>query len=154
MRIAVGSDHAGVALRRRLRERLAALGHDIEDCGCPGEGSCDYPDYAGAVARAVASGRAERGILVCGTGIGMSMAANRLPKVRAALVHDRTTARMSREHNDANVLCLGARVLDERHAVELALYWMTVAFEGGRHQRRTEGIERVAPSGPEGPESR
>jgi len=153
MRIAVGSDHAGFALRRALHARLAALGHAIEDCGCPGEESCDYPDYAARVAGAVAAGRAERGVLVCGTGIGMSMAANRRRGVRAALVHDRFTARMSREHNDANVLCLGARVLDERHAIELALYWMTVAFEGGRHQRRTAAIDGTAAAvaGPDGP---
>ncbi len=153
MRIAVGSDHAGFALRRALQASLAAQGHAVDDCGCPGEESCDYPDYAARVAEAVAAGKADRGILVCGTGIGMSMAANRRRGVRAALVHDRFTARMSREHNDANVLCLGARVLDERHAVELAHYWMTVEFEGGRHKRRTEAIDGTATALP-GPDGR
>jgi ribose 5-phosphate isomerase B len=136
MKIALGSDHAGFELRKRIAERLRALGHEVLDLGCESEESCDYPDYGAKVGRAVATGAAERGIAVCGTGIGIGMAAGKVPGVRAAVVHDRFTAQMSREHNDANVLALGARVLDPRHAVELAELWLTVPFAGGRHAPR------------------
>jgi len=105
----------------------------------------DYPDFAAAVAKKVAAKACERGILCCGTGIGVAMAAGKVKGVRAATVHDRFTARMSREHNDANVLCLGARVLDPRHAVELSELWVTVPFAGGRHERRVKKID--APAG-------
>jgi ribose 5-phosphate isomerase B len=140
MRIAVGSDHAGFAFKDAIARRLSALGHEIDDCGCFSAESVDYPDYAALVARKVAVGECERGILVCGTGIGVAMAANKVRGVRAATVHDRFTAQMSREHNDSNVLCLGARVLEQRHAVELAEYWLGLAFAGGRHANRVRKI--------------
>jgi len=143
MRIALASDHAGFALKRSLAERLANDGHEIEDCGCFDEQSCDYPDFAAKAARRVGEGAAERGILVCGTGIGMSMAANKVPGVRAAVVHDAFTARMAREHNDSNVLCLGARVLEADRALDLAQLWLTTAFEGGRHARRVGKIDAL-----------
>jgi ribose 5-phosphate isomerase B len=141
VRIAVGSDHAGFELKERVARRLAELGHDIVDCGTRSTESVDYPDFAIAVARKVAGGACERGIVACGTGIGVAMAAGKVKGVRAATVHDRFTAQMSREHNDANVLCLGSRVLDPRHAVELAELWITVPFEGGRHERRVRKID-------------
>ena len=143
MRISVGSDHAGFAVKERIARRLTGAGHVVVDCGCHGEESVDYPDYGAAVARAVAAGDCEKGILVCGTGIGIGMAANKIPGVRAATVHDRFTAEMSRGHNDANVLCLGARVLDPKHAVELAEFWITVRFAGGRHERRVGKIDAL-----------
>jgi len=141
VRIALASDHAAFQLRTRLAARLRALGHEVADFGCPSAESCDYPDFAAAAARAVASGACARGIVACGTGIGVCMAANKVPGVRAAVVHDRFTAQMSREHNDANVLCLGARVLPEPLAEELAVYWLTLPFEGGRHARRVGKLD-------------
>ena len=143
MRIALASDHAGFALKRALAERLSNDGHAIEDCGCFDEQSCDYPDFAAPAARRVAEGAAERAILVCGTGIGMCMTANKVPGVRAALVHDAFTARMAREHNDSNVLCLGARVVDVDRALDLTQLWLTTAFEGGRHARRVGKIDAL-----------
>lgn len=148
MKVALGSDHAGFALRRSIAERLAALGHEVVDVGCESEASCDYPDYGARVGRAVASGSCERGIAVCGTGIGIAMAAGKVKGVRAAVVHNRFTARMSREHNDANVLALGARVLDPRHAVELAEYWLTVPFAGGRHAPRVAKVDALGAGEP------
>ncbi|MCK6459112.1 MAG: ribose 5-phosphate isomerase B [Planctomycetes bacterium] len=145
MKVALGSDHAGFELKERIGRRLAELGHEIVDCGTRSTDSVDYPDFAAAVARKVAAKACERGILVCGTGIGVAMAAGKVQGVRAATVHDRFTAQMSREHNDANVLCLGARVLDPRHAQELAELWLAVPFAGGRHERRVRKIE--APTG-------
>ena len=141
MKIAVGSDHAGFHYKQVIARHLQAAGHEVTDCGCLDSESCDYPDFAHAVATAVSAGDCERGVLVCGTGIGICMAANRHPGIRAATVHDRFTAQMSREHNNANVLCLGARVLEERLAVELAEYWMGVSFANGRHERRVAKIE-------------
>ncbi len=113
------------------------------DLGPAGEASVDYPDYAEAVARSVVAGRADRGILLCGTGIGMSIAANKIPGVRAALVHDVTTARMSRLHNDANVLALGGGMIGERLLREIVTVWLTTDFEGGRHQGRLDKIARL-----------
>ncbi len=140
MKIALASDHAAFQLRARLAARLKEKAHEVLDLGCPSEDSCDYPDFAAAAARAVAEGRCERAIVACGTGIGVCMAANKIPGARAALVHDRFTAQMSREHNDANILCLGARVLREEEALDLALFWLTVPFGGGRHARRVGKI--------------
>lgn len=145
MKIAVGSDHAGFELKERIGRRLAELGHEVVDCGTHSTESVDYPDFASAVARKVSGKACERGILVCGTGIGVAMAAGKVKGVRAATVHDRFTAQMSREHNDANVLCLGARVLDPLHAIEIAELWITVPFAGGRHERRVRKID--APTG-------
>ena len=143
VKIAVGADHAGFEMKETIARRLRDAGFEIVDCGCFSAESVDYPDHAAAVARNVAGGGCERGILLCGTGIGVAMAAGKLPGVRAATVHDRFTAQMSREHNDSNVLCLGARVLDPRHAVELAEFWLAVPFAGGRHERRVRKIDAL-----------
>jgi ribose 5-phosphate isomerase B len=136
VKIAVGADHAGFELKQRLAKRLARNGHEVLDLGTHDTQSVDYPDFAGAVAGAVSEGRAERGLLICGTGIGMSMRANREPAVRAAKCNDPFEARMARAHNDANVLCLGARVLDASVAEELLDTFLATPFEGGRHAAR------------------
>ena len=136
MKIAVGADHAGYELKQRLAKLLVRQGHEVLDLGTHDTQSVDYPDFAGAVACAVADGRAERGLLVCGTGIGMSIRANREPAVRAAKCNDPFEARMARAHNDANVLCLGARVIDASVAEELLGLFMSTPFEGGRHAVR------------------
>ena len=141
MKIAVGSDHAGFPAKERLRAFLEERGHEVADKGTHGADSTDYPTYAHAVALAVSAGKAERGILICGTGVGMGMAANRRHGVRAAVCHDEYTIEMSRMHNDANVLCLGARVLDEAAILSLAGKWLEVPFEGGRHRKRVKMIE-------------
>ena len=138
MKVAIGCDHGGITLKPAIVQLLADLGHEVIDRGTFSEASVNYPDYAGAVVADLENGQAERGILICGTGIGMSMAANRSPKIRAALCHEQFTARMSREHNDANVLCLGARVVGPGLALEMVRTWMTAEFAGGRH------LERVA----------
>lgn len=136
MKIAVGADHAGFELKQRLARNLVRHGHEVLDLGTHDTQSVDYPDFAGAVACAVSEGRAERGLLVCGTGIGMSMRANREPAVRAAKCNDPFEARMARAHNDANVLCLGARVIDASVADELLDIFLATPFEGGRHAAR------------------
>jgi ribose 5-phosphate isomerase B len=141
MKIYAGSDHAGFKHKREIVQLLKSMGHDVTDAGTTGEESVDYARYAHVVAKAVSGGAAERGILVCGTGIGMSIAANRHRKVRAALVHDEFTAKMSRAHNDANVLCMGARILDAETMKALVRVWLETPFEGGRHERRIAGIE-------------
>ena len=138
MKIAIGNDHAGLEAKQRLRERLARQGHAVTDCGTGAPDSVDYPDFARAVAEAVAGGRAECGILVCGTGIGMSITANKVRGVRAAKCNDPYEARMSRAHNDANVLCLGARVLDAAVMDEIVDGFLRTDFEAGRHARRVE----------------
>ena len=143
----VGSDHAAVASKQIVLAALKELGVRSRDLGSDGKESVDYPDYAADVARAVASGEADRGILLCGTGIGMSIAANKVPGVRAALVHDVTTARMSRLHNDANVLALGGGLLGERLLKEIVSVWLATEFEGGRHQRRVEKIAEIERDG-------
>ncbi|MEM7582389.1 MAG: ribose 5-phosphate isomerase B [Acidobacteriota bacterium] len=143
MIIAVGADHAGFALKELLKRQLEAQGHQIEDKGAFSEESVDYPEFAGAVASAVASGEAERGLLVCGTGIGIGIAANKVDGVRAATCNDLFTARMSREHNDANVLALGSRVVGEGVAAEIVKTFMESRFEAGRHQRRVEKIHAL-----------
>ena len=139
----VGSDHAAAAAKQIVMAELAELGVRAADIGSDGSESVDYPDYAAKVARRVASGKADRGILLCGTGIGMSIAANKVSGVRAALVHDVTTARMSRLHNDANVLALGGGLLGERLLREIVAVWLSTEFEGGRHQRRVDKITRI-----------
>jgi ribose 5-phosphate isomerase B len=136
VKIAVGSDHAGFDLKQRLARNLERQGHQVLDLGTHGTESVDYPDFAGAVAGAVRDGRAERGLLVCGTGIGMSIRANRDAGVRAAKCNDPFEARMARAHNDANVLCLGARVVDASVAEELVTLFLATPFEGGRHSLR------------------
>ncbi len=143
MKIAIGSDHAGFEAKERLREELRRAGHEILDMGTSGLESCDYPDFALGVARAVADRKSDRGILICGTGIGMAMTANRIRGVRAALCTDEFTAEMSRRHNDANVLCLGARVVAADKIAVLAELFLRTAFEGGRHERRIRKIDEA-----------
>jgi ribose 5-phosphate isomerase B len=134
--IAVGADHAGFALKDVLRAWLERQGYGVLDVGTHSADSVDYPDYADAVTHALLSGAAERGILVCGTGIGMAIAANKAPGVRAAPCVDAFTARMAREHNDANVLTLGARIVGTEAAIEIVRVWLETPFAGDRHVRR------------------
>ena len=136
MKIAVGSDHRGFQTKERLKTQLTNQGHDVSDCGAESEASSDYPDFTIPVCLKVARGEAERGILLCGTGIGMTMAANKIGGIRAALCHDELTAEMSRRHNDANVLCLPADLLGEELIRRMVDVWLTTPFEGGRHARR------------------
>lgn len=134
--VAIASDHAGFPLKELLKAELAALGHAVLDLGTDGPDSVDYPDFGRACAEAVAAGRATRGVVICGTGIGISVAANRNPAVRAALCHDATSARLAREHNDANILALGARLIGEEVARECLRVFLSTAFAGGRHVTR------------------
>lgn len=146
MKLAIGSDHAGFALKDGLSRwlRSAAGGrHAVRDMGCPGLDSCDYPDFALAVAKAVASGRAARGILICGTGIGMGMAANKVKGVRAAVTWNPQTAALAAEHNNANVLCLPARYVDGRQARRMIQAFLKTPFGGGRHIRRVKKIREM-----------
>jgi len=136
MKISIGADHAGFLLKERLRQKLMADGHDVADRGTDSELSCDYPDYAAAVGRDVSGGVAERGVLVCGSGVGMSIAANKISGVRAALGTSEEQVRMVREHNDANVLTLGARTLDPSSAERMVDAFLQAEFQGGRHARR------------------
>lgn len=140
MKLAIGSDHAGFKLKEKIKAQLLAEGHELVDLGCHSTDSTDYPDYGYAVSRAVARGEFEKGILVCSTGIGMSMTANKVAGIRAALCHDLFTAEMSRKHNDANVLALGASCVGEKLGVEIVETWLASPFEGGRHQRRVNKI--------------
>jgi ribose 5-phosphate isomerase B len=140
MIVAIGADHRGRALRTRLLATLQAAGHRIVDCGCRGGEPADYPVPAFAVGEAVAAGRADRGILICGSGIGMCMAANKVPGVRAALCHDAAAARQTREHNDANVLCLSGDRIAGETAVAIAEAFLGADFAGGRHGRRVDLI--------------
>lgn len=141
MRLAVAADHAGVDLKAELVSWLEGRGHDVEDLGPQGHDSVDYPDYAHRVAAQVATGSADRGILVCGTGVGMAISANRHAGVRAVNTTDVFTVAMARAHNDANVLCLGARVVGAGVAQALLRAFLAGEFEGGRHQRRVSKIE-------------
>ena len=138
--IIIGSDHGGLILKTALNSYLKRRGFEVADAGTNGDASVDYPDFGQKVAEAVTSGEAELGILICGTGIGMSIAANKIPGIRAALVTDVFMARMAREHNNANVLVLGGRVLDEQKACDLVGAWLDASFEGGRHQLRLDKI--------------
>jgi RpiB/LacA/LacB family sugar-phosphate isomerase len=141
MRIAVGSDHAGYALKTRIIEHLRDAGHEIEDLGTDSaEVSVDYPLFGHAVGVAVAEGRAERGVCICGTGIGIGIAANKVPGVRAAVVHDWTTGTLARSHNDANVVCLGERTTGPSEAIDAIDAFFATGFDGGRHQRRIDQI--------------
>jgi ribose 5-phosphate isomerase B len=140
MKIAIACDHAGLSLKREVKDALGKLGHVVEDLGTNDGTSVDYPDFAAAVARAVRDGRVERGVLICGTGVGMSITANKFAGVRAALCTCEFTARMSRAHNDANVLCLGERVTGPGVARAIAGVFVSTAFEGGRHERRVGKI--------------
>lgn len=148
MKFAVGADHAGVELKNQLGEVLRARGIEFVDFGADGSGSVDYPDKAAQVARALAAGEADRGLLVCGTGVGMAMSANRFAGVRAVNPTDSYTARMSRAHNDANVLALGARVLGAGQATELLEVFLDTPFDGDRHTARVAKIDGAATSLP------
>lgn len=141
--IAVGSDHGGVELKNFLVQLLQSRGTEVTDVGTQSGDSVDYPDYGCQVAMKVARGEAERGILVCTSGIGMSILANKFPGVRAALIHDLTGAQMSREHNDANVLVMGGAVIKKELAEKIVVVWLETPFAGGRHQRRLDKIAAV-----------
>lgn len=140
MKLAIGSDHAAFDAKEAIKRLLMDLGHEVEDMGTDSIASCDYPDFAARVAGRVSSDETWRGVLICGTGIGMSIAANKFKGVRAALCHNGETARMSRAHNDANLLCLGARVLDPAVVEEIVKTWLDTPFEEGRHARRLDKI--------------
>lgn len=141
MKIAIGADHGGFELKQILKDFMADLGHTITDAGCYSLDSVNYPEIAKKVVQSVLSRDVDRGILICGTGIGMSMMANRYKGIRAALCHDAYTARMSREHNDANVLCMGARVLGVGVAEDMVSIWLNTEFAGGRHACRIAMLE-------------
>jgi ribose 5-phosphate isomerase B len=143
MRVAIGSDHAGFALKAHLNETLISLGHDVDDIGTDSEEPVDYPPICAAVGRAVMKGEADRGIVLGGSGQGEQMTANKIRGVRAALCNDLYTARMSREHNDANVLSIGARIVAPQLADEIMTLWLTTPFEGGRHERRIAQIAEI-----------
>jgi ribose 5-phosphate isomerase B len=146
MRIAIGADHAGFALKQHLAGTLSRLGHAVDDHGTNGDAPVDYPPICAAVARAVAEGRADRGVVVGGSGQGEQMSANKVAGVRAALCNDLYTARMSREHNDANVLAMGGRIVAPQLADEILALWLATPFEGGRHQRRVDQIADIEQS--------
>ncbi len=141
--IVLASDHAAIGLKAEIAGLLETRGEPFRDLGPADDKSVDYPDFAHSLVKEILSGEAQRGILICGTGIGMSMAANRHPGIRAALCHDAYTAEMARRHNDSNVLCLGARVLGGGVASQIVEVFLATPFEGGRHQRRVEKIEPV-----------
>jgi ribose 5-phosphate isomerase B len=141
--IAVGSDHGGYELKEAIKALLQDRGIAVEDLGTDNGNSVDYPDFGEKVARKVSSGEAEKGILTCGTGIGMSIVANKFPRVRAALAADPYMAKMAKEHNNANILVLGGRVLDENEAREMVATWLDAKFEGGRHQGRLDKISAL-----------
>jgi ribose 5-phosphate isomerase B len=143
MRVAIGSDHAGFALKAHLSETLISLGHEVDDIGSDSEEPVDYPPICAAVGRAVMKGEADRGIVLGGSGQGEQMTANKIRGVRAALCNDLYTARMSREHNDANVLSIGARIVAPQLADEIMTLWLTTPFEGGRHERRIAQIAEI-----------
>src|SRR5579863_7075863 len=143
MKIAIAADHAGFALKEQLRRKLEEDGNDVVDFGTGTAESCDYPDFAQAVAREVAQSRSDRGILVCSTGIGMAIAANKVDGVRAAPAQSEDEVRLTREHNDANVLTLGARYLDEAHAMDLIHIFLETEFSGRRHARRVAKIAQL-----------
>jgi ribose 5-phosphate isomerase B len=143
VRVAIGSDHAGFALKAHLVAVLEGLGHEVVDLGTHSEDAVDYPPICAAVGREVASGRAERGVVLGGSGQGEQISANKVRGVRAALCNDLYTARMSREHNDANVLSIGGRIVAPALASEILATWLSTAFEGGRHERRVAQIASI-----------
>ncbi|MDO4280005.1 MAG: ribose 5-phosphate isomerase B [Peptococcaceae bacterium] len=143
MKIALGSDHGGVDLKAAIKKHLLDAGHEVVDFGTDSHESCDYPLIAEPAAKAVAAGDCERGILVCGTGIGIGIAANKVPGIRAALCHDTFSARASRNHNNANILTMGQRVIGEGLALDIVDVWLASDFEGGRHERRVGEIADI-----------
>lgn len=142
-KIAIASDHAGRELKEDLKEFLMGMGFDVVDMGVNNDKSVDYPDYGAPVAEKVSSGELAKGVLLCGTGVGMSILANKYRRVRAALVSDVYTARMAKEHNDANILVIGGRIVGKGLAREMLKVWLEARFEGGRHQRRLDKITEV-----------
>ncbi|MDY6912428.1 MAG: ribose 5-phosphate isomerase B [Chloroflexota bacterium] len=140
MKIAIGSDHAGFIMKEAIKGLLAELGHSYEDFGCYDSAAVDYPDIAFSVSDAVTQGEFQQGILICGTGIGMSMVANRVPGIRAALCSDTFSARAARAHNDANILCIGERVIGQGLARDVVATYLDSEFVGGRHARRLEKV--------------
>lgn len=140
-KIGVGSDHAGVNLKNKIAEFLKEKGYEVTDYGTNSTASCDYPVYAKSVAKSVANGENERGIICCGSGIGVSIAANKVKGVRAVLAHEPYSAMLSRLHNDANVLCLGERITGESLALDIVETWLHSEYEGGRHQRRVDMLD-------------
>ena len=143
MKVAIGADHGGYNLKEEIKRLLTSMNISFEDFGCTCNDSVDYPDYALPVAEKVAAGEFDRGILVCWTGIGMSIAANKVPGIRCALVHDTFSARATREHNDSNVLALGERVIGPGLALDIVKIWLETEFQGGRHARRVEKIAAI-----------
>lgn len=150
MRIAIGSDHRGVQLKARLLQTFSSQGHEFLDAGADSDQAVDYPDIASTVSQRVLSNEAERGILICGTGIGMAITANKFPGIRAAVCQDELTAETCRRHNDANVLCLPGDLPVER-AARIVEIWLATAFEGGRHARRLDKIAQIEQAHPGGP---
>ena len=142
-RIAIGSDHAGFCVKETIKKYLESAGYAVDDQGTGSEDSVDYPDFGKAVGERVASKKADLGIAVCGSGIGISIAANKVPGIRAALAHDVVTAQLAREHNDANVLALGARIVTPDAALEMVQTFLNTPFAGGRHQRRLDKITQI-----------
>jgi ribose 5-phosphate isomerase B len=147
MKIAIGSDHRGVEVKEKVIQQLQTLNQQVFDLGTNGCEAVDYPDIASTVARKVAAGEVDRGILICGSGIGMAIAANKVPGVRASPVHDDLTAEMSRRHNDLNVLCLSADMMGEKLIDRVVEIWLRTEFEGGRHSRRLEKIAELEREG-------
>lgn len=143
MKIAIGSDHGGFSVKEIAKPHLEKLGYEVIDFGTNTPDSCHYPIYAEKVARAVASGEADKGILICGTGIGMSIAANKVKGIRAAAVSDCFTAQATREHNDSNIICLGERIVGPGLAMRIVDTWLEASFQGGRHQVRVDMISEL-----------
>ena len=143
LRIALGADHAGVALKDAVGEHLSARGLEVVDLGTHGTDRVDYPDFGAAVGRCVAAGEADLGVAVCGSGLGIAMAANKVGGVRAAPVHDATSARLTRQHNDANVICLGERLIGPQTALDAVDAWLAATFEGGRHAGRVAKLDAL-----------
>jgi len=143
MKIGIGADHGGFELKHIVVRHLEARGHEVYDYGCDTPASVDYPDFALPVSQAVTAGQVDAGILICGTGIGMSIAANKVRGIRAAVCGDTYSARMSRQHNEANILCLGGRVLGVGLALDIVDSWLNASFEGDRHSRRVDKIAQI-----------
>ena len=143
MKISVASDHGGFALKQEIAEYLRQQGHEVLDCGCHSTDSCDYPDFGAAAAKAVASGQCDRGVVICSTGIGISIAANKVPGIRCALCGDIYSAEMTRRHNNANVLAMGAHLTAPVRATKILDVFLSTEFEGGRHQRRIDKIDHI-----------
>ena len=143
MKISMGCDHGGYLLKEHVKKYLTEKGHEIVDCGCHSLDSCDYPEFGGAAARAVASGECERGIVICTSGIGISISANKIKGIRCALCSEPLSAEMTRRHNNANMLAMGAGMIGPNMAERLVDVFLTTEFEGGRHQRRVDGIAAI-----------